>query len=94
MGRNVVLVSFPENFIRVRFEDFAETLVVGDVAKVEVFDKVDEAREVVEDGGKMILDLVLLKESVILHEFIQLNYGSFGDILFRVIVWKFELFYG
>ena len=33
----------------------------------EVFDEVDEAGEVVEDRGQVVLDFVRLKESVVLH---------------------------
>ena len=33
-----------------------------------VFDEVDETGEVVEDAGEVVLDVVLLKELVILHQ--------------------------
>ena len=70
--RNVVVVSFAEDFVgRRSLEDFGEPVVVGDVAAVLVFDKVDEAREVVEYGGKVVLDFVRLKKSVILHALIE-----------------------
>ena len=67
VGRDVVVVAFSENGIGGGFEDFAEALIVGDVTEVAIFDEVDEAGEVIKDGGKVVLDLVLLKESVILH---------------------------
>ena len=65
MGGDEVIVPLAEDVGG--FEDFAKALVVGDVAEVAVFDEVDEAGEIVKDGGKVVLDVVLLKELVILH---------------------------
>lgn len=42
-------------------------LIVGDVSESPVFDEVDEVGEVVEDGGEVVFNAVLLKESFILH---------------------------
>lgn len=60
-----IIVAFVEDVFG--FKDFTKAGIPGDVAEVAVFDEVDEAGEVVEDGGEMVLDVVLLKELVILH---------------------------
>lgn len=63
-----IAVFFSEDIFG--FEDFAEFAVVGDVAKVAVFDKVDEAGEVIKDTGEVVLDVVVFEELRVLHEFI------------------------
>ena len=66
--RNVVVVPFSQNFVRRRgFEDLTEPVTVGYVAEVAVFDEIDEAGQIVEDGGKVVLDFIRMKKSVILH---------------------------
>ena len=66
--RNVVVVPFSQNFVRRRgFEDLTEPIIVGYVAEVAVFDEIDEAGQIVEDGGKVVLDFIRMKKSVILH---------------------------
>lgn len=65
MRRHEVIVTLPKDVGG--GEDFAEVLIVSDVAKISVFDEVDEAGKVVKEGGKMVFDVVPMKESVILH---------------------------
>ena len=68
VDRNVVVVFLAEDFIGVGgIKDFYQTLVVSDVFEFTVFDEVDKAWQVVKDGGKMVLDLMILKEAVVLH---------------------------
>jgi hypothetical protein len=50
------------------FEDFTKLLVECDVAEIAVFDEVDESGKVVEDGGEVILDLMVRKEFGVLHQ--------------------------
>jgi len=63
------VVGLAQEFIRGgSVEDFAEPAVVANVAKIEIFDEVDEAGKVVEEIGEIMGDAVFLKKSVILHD--------------------------
>lgn len=65
MSGHEVAVLPPEDVLRLK--NLAEPSVSSDVAEITVFNEVDEAREVIEDAGEMVLDVVDLKKSFILH---------------------------
>ena len=68
VGGDVVVIFFPDDFFLLGgVEDLAKSIVVGDVFEFAVFDEVDEPRQVVEDGGEMVFNAMLSKESVVLH---------------------------
>ena len=63
--RNEIIIAFAENVSGL--ENFTELFVECNVAELAVFDEVDEAGEVVEDGGEMILNAIFPEELVVLH---------------------------
>lgn len=65
VGRHEVAILLAEDVLRLK--NLTEPSVSSDVSEVAVFDEVDEAGEIIEDAGEMVLDVVLLKELVILH---------------------------
>lgn len=65
MFRDEIIITSAEDVSGL--EDSAKLLIEGDVAKVPVFDEVDESGEFVEDGGKVILNAIFTEELVVLH---------------------------
>ena len=65
MLRDEVIVPLSEDVAGL--ENFAKLFVERNIAKVTIFDEVDEPREVVENGGEVILDVMIFEKLSVLH---------------------------
>lgn len=65
MLRDEVIVPLSEDVGGL--ENLAKLFVERNIAKVTIFDEVDESREVVEDGCEVILDVMIFEELGVLH---------------------------
>lgn len=65
MLRDEVIVPLSEDVGGL--ENFTKLFVERNIAKVTIFDEVDEPREVVEDGGEVMLDVMIFEKLSVLH---------------------------
>ena len=76
MVRHKVIVLPAEDFCAVVDpEQLEQTLIECDVPKLEVFDEIGKAHQLIKDGGDVVPDLVFLKKTVVLHAGMRAGFG-------------------